>query len=213
MRLKIIKGVAKGLLYLYNELPSLISAHGHLKSSNVILDESFEPLLSDYGLIPVINQEHAHELMVAYKSPEYIHHRRITKKTDVWSLGMLILEILTARFPANCLQQGQGSEPDLASWINSVACTEWMGKAIDGAMGGTRNAEGEIVKLLKIGLNCCEEDVGNRLDLREADERIEEVRERDVDDDFYSSYTSEGDVYSIRGMSDDFSSSINLRFE
>ncbi|KAE8665083.1 Detected protein of unknown function [Hibiscus syriacus] len=112
-----IHGVAKGLAYLYKELPSLVVPHGHLKSSNVLLSESFEPLLTDYALIPIVNPESAQVFMVAYKSSEYIQHGRVTKKTDVWGLGVLILEILTGRFPSNFLLKGKGSnEDDIATW-------------------------------------------------------------------------------------------------
>lgn len=207
-RLKIVKGVVKGLGYLQKELPSIIAAHGHLKSSNVLLSESFEPLLTDYALVPVINQEDAHELMAAYKSPEYIQHGRITKKTDVWSLGILIVEILTGKFPANFLPQSQGKgsdeEGDLVSWVNNVPQEEWISKVLDKEIGTSRGHEGEVIKLLKIGLSCCEADVEKRLDLREAIERIDEIREKDFDDDFYSSYASDGEVMSKRGTSDDF---------
>ncbi|XP_031260799.1 pollen receptor-like kinase 1 [Pistacia vera] len=209
-RLKIIKGVSKGLAYLYKELPSLIAPHGHLKSSNVLLKESFEPLLSDYGLIPVINQESAQDLMVAYKSPESLQYGRITKKTDVWGLGVLILEILTGKFPANFLQQGKRSEIDLANWVMSIVgngnYVENKSQVYDKDMGGTKNSEGEMNKLLKIGLACCEAEVEKRLELKEAVERIEELKEKDMDDDFYSSYASEADLRSSRGKSDDFSS-------
>ncbi|KAJ0091732.1 hypothetical protein Patl1_14034 [Pistacia atlantica] len=205
-----LHGVSKGLAYLYKELPSLIAPHGHLKSSNVLLKESFEPLLSDYGLIPVINQESAQDLMVAYKSPESLQYGRITKKTDVWGLGVLILEILTGKFPANFLQQGKRSEIDLANWVMSIVGNgnyiENKSQVYDKDMGGTKNSEGEMNKLLKIGLACCEAEVEKRLELKEAVERIEELKEKDMDDDFYSSYASEADLRSSRGKSDDFSS-------
>lgn len=208
-RLKIVKGVVRGLAYLYKDLPNIIAAHGHLKSSNVLLTQSNEPLLTDYGLVPVINQENAQELMVAYKSPEYLHHGRITKKTDVWSLGILILEILSAKLPANFVPQGKGSEEeDLANWVNSVPHEEWTNVVIDKDMtnGPTKQnggGESEVIKLLKIGLSCCEADVEKRIDLKEAVERIEEIKERDSDDDFFSSYASEGDMRSSIGKSDD----------
>ncbi|KAJ8768268.1 hypothetical protein K2173_021208 [Erythroxylum novogranatense] len=204
-RLKVIKGVAKGLAYLYKELPSIVAAHGHLKSSNVLLNSAYEPLLTDYALVPVINQENAHELMVAYKSPEYLQHGRITKKTDVWSLGILILETLTGKIPAIFLQQGKGKEEeDLASWVNSIPPEEWTNQVLEKEISGIKGTEGEMIKLLKIGLRCCEGDVEKRLDLKEAVERIEELKEKDNDDDFYSSYASEADVRSSRGKSDDF---------
>ncbi|CAI0388072.1 unnamed protein product [Linum tenue] len=191
-RVKIIKGVARGLSYLYKELPSLISAHGHLKSNNVLLDENFEPYLTDYALIPVINQESAQELMVAYKSPEYLHHGRVTKKTDVWALGMLILEILTGRIPSTVLKQARDSkEEDLAAWVRSVPEEEWPRAAVDKELAEEINEQnqGEVVKLVRIGLGCCEADVERRFDLKEAVERIEEVKVVNDDDDFYSSYS------------------------
>ncbi|KAK4760161.1 hypothetical protein SAY87_023292 [Trapa incisa] len=191
-RLKIIKGVTKGLLYLYSELPTVTAPHGHLKSSNVLLNHSFEPLLHDYGLVPVINQESAKELMVSYKSPEYLKNARITKKTDVWSLGMLILEVLTGKFPANFLQKGHpgNQEQDLVKWVKAVE-----GDAVfDKEMKVLPSCESEMMKLLRIGLECCEADVEKRMELKDAADRIAEVKEKEVDDDFYSSYSQAADV-------------------
>lgn len=198
-RLKIVKGVAKGLFYLHQDLPSLMAPHGHLKSSNVLLTKTFEPLLTDYGLIPLINQEKAQMHMAAYRSPEYLQHRRITKKTDVWGLGILILEILTGKFPANF---SQSSEEDLASWVNSGFHGVWAPSLFDKGMGKTSHCEGQILKLLTIGLNCCEPDVEKRLDIGQAVEKIEELKEREGDDDdFYSTYVSETDGRSSKGES------------
>ncbi|OIT31874.1 PREDICTED: pollen receptor-like kinase 4 [Nicotiana attenuata] len=182
-RLKIIKGVSRGLAYLYEELPTLTLPHGHLKSSNVVLDHNFEPLLADYALVPVINKDHAKQFMVAYKSPEYMQNERLTRKTDVWSLGILILELLTGRFPANYLKQGKGANADLEAWVNSVVREEWTGEVFDKDMNTKikHNSEGEMLKLLKIGMCCCEMDVGRRWDLREALEKIEELKERDTE--------------------------------
>ncbi|KAI7725579.1 hypothetical protein M8C21_019255 [Ambrosia artemisiifolia] len=201
-RLKIIKGVARALDHLYEELPRLPLPHGHLKSSNVLLDEDFNPLLSDYALVPVINKDHAQHLMVAYKSPEFTQHRHTTKKTDVWCLGILILEMLTGKYPANYLEQGKGGKPDLGTWVNSVVREEWTGEVFDKEMKGTKNGEGEMLKLLKIGMGCCEWDIARRYDIREAVEKIEVLKEREDDEEF-SSYASEGDAYSSRAMDDD----------
>ncbi|EXC12819.1 putative LRR receptor-like serine/threonine-protein kinase RLK [Morus notabilis] len=221
-RLKIIKGVANGLKYLHTELPTVIAAHGHLKPSNVLLNESYEPLLSDYALIPITNQEHAQQLMVAYKSPEYLQHGRITKKTDIWSLGILILEILTGKPP---------DYGDLVKWVSSKADREEeeLNEVFDGELlkaGPTSNAGEErevLVKLLRIGMECCDVDVEKRLDVKEAADKIEELKEiistadhhktsgistayNRVDDidDFYSTCASEMDMRSSRALSDEF---------
>ncbi|XP_042039058.1 pollen receptor-like kinase 2 [Salvia splendens] len=209
-RLKIVKGVAKGLLYLHNELPSLTPAHGHLKASNVLLDAAFTPLLTDYGLIPIINKEQAEESMVAYKSPEYKETGKLTKKTDVWCFGYLILEILT-RKDSGVEQQ---ADVDLATWVETAVANESSGyvagaAVFDQEMAGGRHSQVEMMKLLRIGLSCCEADVEKRPEMKDVAEKVEEIKEREFDDDFYSSYASESDMLSSRGLSEDFRS-INI---
>ncbi|KAL0905211.1 hypothetical protein M5K25_027400 [Dendrobium thyrsiflorum] len=178
-RLKIVKGVARGLAYLYDELPVLTLPHGHLKSSNVLLNDTLEPLLTDYALVPVMNLAHATQVMVAYKSPEVTQSGRPSKKSDVWSLGILILEILTGKFPANFLHKGSSGNNDLATWVSLVMEEEWNSEVFDSDMRDTENGQGEIQKLLKIGLNCCDEIVEKRMEMREALERIEQLKERE----------------------------------
>nr|GME14905.1 pollen receptor-like kinase 2 [Ipomoea batatas] len=200
-RLKIMKGVARGLMFLYNELPDLIVPHGHLKSSNVLLDATFEPMHGDYGLLPVVNMEHAQEHMIAYKSPEYRQRGRISKKTDVWALGILIVETLTGKLPSGFLQQGKSNDADIDGWVQTVAPEDATPEVFDKNMKGiTPASEGQIMKLLKIGLRCCEVDVEKRWDIKEAVERIEEVRERD-DDDEHAGDGQESHRVSSRGES------------
>lgn len=140
--------------------------HGHLKSSNVLLDSNYQPLVADYALAPVMDKGHAEQLMAAYKSPESTNEG-VTRKTDVWSLGILILELLTGQFPASYLKQGRGPSSDLATWVGSVVGEEWTADVLDRDMLG----------LMKIGMCCCEWDVERRWDLREAVERIRELGE------------------------------------
>ncbi|KAL8265088.1 hypothetical protein R6Q59_023218 [Mikania micrantha] len=187
-RLKIIKGVVRGLLHLYNELPSLITPHGHLKSSNVLLNQEFESLLTDYGLVPITNQEHARDVMIAFKSPEFKNHGRITKKTDVWSLGVLILEIMTGKFPANTFHYSKGGDLELTNFLDSITKEDVTVDMFDKEIGGFEKCnEGEMLKLLNIGLSCCEPNVEKRWDIKEVVHRIEEVREHnDNDNDNYN---------------------------
>ncbi|PKA57482.1 putative LRR receptor-like serine/threonine-protein kinase RLK [Apostasia shenzhenica] len=167
-KLKIVKGVARGLAYLYDELPVLSLPHGHLKSSNVLLTDAFVPLLADYALAPVMNSTVASRLMVAYKSPEAAQFGRPSKKSDVWSFGILILEILTGMFPAadfHC--KGPAGSGDIAAWVREAAGQE--DELIDG----------EMRKTMRIALECCEEDVEKRLEMRDALERIEGLKDGD----------------------------------
>lgn len=173
-RLKIIKGVGKGLLYLQNEVPSLNIPHGHLKCSNVLLDKEFNPLLMDYALAPIVNSNQLHNVLFAYKSPEYATLGRVTKKTDVWCLGTLILETLTGRYLA------QGSTADVSSWINRIAGEEYA-KVFDKEMEISKESRAQMEKLLQIGIGCCQEDVEKRWDLEEALRQIELIHNDDND--------------------------------
>ncbi|CAD6251712.1 unnamed protein product [Miscanthus lutarioriparius] len=180
-RLRIIKGAARGLAHLYDELPMLTVPHGHLKSSNVLLDGAFEAVLSDYALVPVVTAQIAAQVMVAYKAPEGIAPQgKPSKKSDVWSLGILILEILTGKFPANYLRQGRQGNADLAGWVQSVVTEERTGEVFDKDITGARGCEADMVKLLQVGLACCDADVDRRWDLKTVIARIDEIREPDA---------------------------------
>ncbi|XP_009130148.1 probable LRR receptor-like serine/threonine-protein kinase At4g31250 [Brassica rapa] len=210
IRLKIARGVTRGLAYLYRTFPDLNLPHGHLKSSNVLLDHDFEPLLTDYALVPVVNKDQSHQFMVAYKSPEFTQQDRTSRKSDVWSLGILILEILTGKFPANYLRQGKGADDELAAWVESVARTEWNADVFDKEMRAGKEQEGQMLKLLKIGLRCCDWDVERRMELHEAVDRIEEVDHREAggsQESFRSSYVtaSDGENRFSRAMTGEFS--------
>ncbi|CAA6671194.1 unnamed protein product [Spirodela intermedia] len=191
-RLQILKAVAKGLLYLYRELPMLTAPHGHLKSSNVLLGDAMVPLLADYGLSPVVNPAHASDALVAYRSPEFLQHGRTTRKSDVWSFGILILEVLTGRDPERHVQRrrrrgesnggsGSGScssngAAELAAWVESLVREERAEELFDGAMEGTKNTRGDDDALPdRPGMLRARR--GGAVDVAEALRRIEELIE------------------------------------
>ncbi|KAB2007073.1 hypothetical protein ES319_D10G002200v1 [Gossypium barbadense] len=183
-RLKIIKGIARGLSHLYKELPTLILPHGNLKSSNVLLDHTFKPLMCDYGLTPLINQEQVHMFMAAYKSPEYALKGRVSKKTDVWCLGILILELLTGKLPENYVQPKYNSKANLGSWVKEKMSSESVFD--DGLLGTKDDKRDEVMSVLKIGLKCCEEDLNKRPELKQVVQEIEQLgddEDEDEDDD------------------------------
>ena len=205
-RLRIVKGVARALSYLYDELCMLTVPHGHLKSSNILLNGQYEPLLTDYALVPVMNQSHAAQLMVAFKSPERKQFGRSSKKSDVWCLGLLILEILAGRPPSYDLPKA-GAEPaaggggDLVSVVGSTPEGEWLRAVVDPDLKVEDDEDREeMVKLIKIGMACCEANVDSRWELKAAVDRIEELKAVDragEDQSFYSSVNDEEDLNDV----------------
>ncbi|KAJ3691053.1 hypothetical protein LUZ61_020217 [Rhynchospora tenuis] len=179
VRLRIVKGVAQALRYLYEEFPALNTPHGHLKSSNVLLSFSFQPLLSDYALVPVINRSYATCTMASFRSPESHQTGRPSKKSDVWCLGHLILEILTG-LPTiqidHTAHYPQCQVHDLSQWVASLPEEEWGEKAIDANLMRTvsGNSSLDTVKeLMRIALACCQPDMERRLEMEEVVEMIE----------------------------------------
>ncbi|KAG6422322.1 hypothetical protein SASPL_118890 [Salvia splendens] len=178
-RLKAIKGTVRGLAYLHKEFPGLEAPHGHLKSSNVLLDSNYNALLMDYTLGPVVNPAQISEALVAYKCPEYAMSGRTSRKSDVWCLGILILETLTGRDVGRYLGQGglwYGAE--LAGWVKGIV-EEANEKGAVGVFdkGMEISAEAEAEKLLQIGIWCCQEELDKRLDLVDALAKIEKLHD------------------------------------
>lgn len=174
VRFKIIQGIARGLGFLHTELSSLDLPHGDLKSSNVLLSPDYEPLLADYGFYSMISQSQAAQALIAYKSPEAMLDNHISPKCDVYFLGIIILEILTRKFPSQYLNNAQGGT-DLVQWVRSAIAEGREGELLDPDIENATNFVHEMQQLLHIGSACTQDDPDQRLDLREAISRIEGV--------------------------------------
>jgi serine/threonine protein kinase len=161
--------------FLHTEFASYDLPHGNLKSSNVLLGEDYEPLLSDYAFQPLINTPNAVQAMFAYKSPEYIQYQQVSPKSDVYCLGIIILEILTGKFPSQYLSNGKGGT-DVVQWVLSSMYERREEELIDPELLSYTNSRDQIFQLLRIGAACTEGNPEQRLDLREAIRRIEEVQ-------------------------------------
>uniref|UniRef100_A0ACD5ZFX0 Uncharacterized protein n=1 Tax=Avena sativa TaxID=4498 RepID=A0ACD5ZFX0_AVESA len=101
-RVKIALGVAEGLSYLHNVAdPPII--YRDMKAANILLDEDFSPKLSDFGLAkigPVGDKTHVSTRVMGtqgYCAPDYVVSGRLTMKSDMYSFGVLLLELITGR--------------------------------------------------------------------------------------------------------------------
>ncbi|CAL0307887.1 unnamed protein product [Lupinus luteus] len=174
-RLKIIKGIAEGMWYLHTELASFDLPHGNLKSSNILLGPNYEPLLVDYGFSHMINPASAAQELFAYKAPEVASQGQVSHSCDVYCLGVVILEILTGKFPSQYLSNGQGGT-DVVQWVASAIYEGRELELLDPEIATSRNnSQGEMKQLLHIGAACTETNPHQRLDIAEAIRRIEEI--------------------------------------
>ncbi|GKA55343.1 pollen receptor-like kinase 3 [Tanacetum coccineum] len=179
-RLKMIKGVARGMGYLHSEFASYDLPHGNLKSCNVLIGQNYEPLVTDYAFYPLINSTHTAQSMFAFRSPEAIHRQQVSHKSDVYSLGIIILEMVTGKYPSQYIttnnQKGE-SGTDVVQWVRSALVEKRERELIDPDLlgSGTQDCVSQIQRLLHIGAACTESEVDTRIDMKEALRRIEDI--------------------------------------
>ncbi|KAG0483878.1 hypothetical protein HPP92_011962 [Vanilla planifolia] len=121
-RLKIAIGSAKGISYLHEDChPRII--HRDIKSANILLDFKFEALVADFGLAKLSSDNHTHvstRVMgtFGYLAPEYASSGKLTEKSDVFSYGVMLLEIITGRRPVDSSHTFM--EDSLVDWARPV---------------------------------------------------------------------------------------------
>ncbi|EXB74365.1 putative inactive leucine-rich repeat receptor-like protein kinase [Morus notabilis] len=175
-RLKIIQGIARGLGFLYSEFSSYDLPHGNLKSSNVLLTDDHDPILSDYAFQPLMNPANAVQAMFAFKTPDFLQYQRVSNKTDVYCLGIIILEILTGKFPSQYLTNGKGGI-DAVQWVMSAhGDVDQEMELLDPEIAASTVAVNHMLQLLHVGAACVESNPQQRIDMREAIRRIDEVQ-------------------------------------
>lgn len=173
-RLSVARGVARALDYLHlNTKSQWLVPHGNLKSSNVLLDDINEMVhVTDYGLTSLISLPIAAQRMVAYKSPEYLSSKKISKKSDVWSYGCLLLELLTGHVSAHAASNGV----DLGSWVHRAVREEWTAEIFDLEISVQRSAALGMLRMLQLAVRCCDKSPDKRPEMSEVVREVENVK-------------------------------------
>lgn len=154
MRLKIAIGAAQGLCYMHHDCSPPI-LHRDVKSSNILLDSSFQAKIADFGLAKLLVKKDVPNTMSAiagsfgYIAPEYAYTIKVNEKIDVYSFGVVLLELVTGREP-----NGGDEHMSLAEWA-------WRhygeGKPIQEAIDDEIKEEcylGEMISMFRLGLVC-----------------------------------------------------------
>ncbi|PON61256.1 Mitogen-activated protein kinase kinase kinase [Parasponia andersonii] len=163
-RLKIACAAARGVEYLHHQTdPPVI--YRDLKSANILLGENFEPKLSDFGLArygPTGDKTHVTTRVMGthgYCAPEYAITGKLTLKSDIYSFGMVLLELITGRKAAD---DSSGNVRWLVNWVLPLLQDErTIPRIADPRLNGAY-PEGSLKKALQIVMMCLREDAKNR---------------------------------------------------
>ncbi|KAM7276675.1 hypothetical protein ACFE04_018541 [Oxalis oulophora] len=206
VRLKIMKGITKGLVYLHEFSPKKY-VHGDLKPSNILLGHDMEPKISDFGLGRLANiaggsptlqssrliSEKAHDKQQKsstsgepavvlssstdsgsyYQAPESLKMVKPSQKWDVYSFGVILLEMISGRTPV--VNVGT-SEMDLVQWLQ--LCIEEkkpLSDVLDPYLAPDIEKEEEIIAVLKIAMACVHTNPERRPAMRHVLEAFEKL--------------------------------------
>ncbi|XP_073156313.1 probably inactive leucine-rich repeat receptor-like protein kinase IMK2 [Henckelia pumila] len=173
-RMAIAIGVTQGLCYIHTEQDLV---HGNLTSSNVLLDEKNNPEIADVGLSRLMTSA-ANTNIVAtagtmgYRAPELSKIKNATTKTDVFSLGVILLELLTGKSPSEATDG-----LDLPQWVASTVKDEWTNEVFDvELMRDAPNIGDELLNTLKLALHCVDPSPTARPEAHQVLQKLEEIK-------------------------------------
>ncbi|KAI3829917.1 hypothetical protein L1987_04049 [Smallanthus sonchifolius] len=172
-RVRIALGTARGIAHIHAfGGPKFV--HGNITSSNVLINQNGDSCISDTGLTPLVKLPPSTSRYTAgYRAPEVLETRKHSYKSDVYSYGVLLLEMLTGKQPLR--SPGREDMVDLPKWVQSVVREEWTAEVFDAELMRFQNIEEEMVQMLQVGMSCVVQVPDNRPTMDEVVKMIEEV--------------------------------------
>uniref|UniRef100_A0A5B7BS46 Receptor-like serine/threonine-protein kinase n=1 Tax=Davidia involucrata TaxID=16924 RepID=A0A5B7BS46_DAVIN len=168
-RFEIAIGTAKGLAYLHEECLEWV-LHCDVKPQNILLDSNYQPKVADFGLSKLLNRVGENKSSFSrirgtrgYMAPEWILNLPITSKVDVYSYGVVLLEMVTGNSPTTGVHaRGEMEQRRLVNWVREkINGGPLTASCIEEIVDPTMNGEYDMAKteiLVRVALQCVEED-------------------------------------------------------
>ncbi|KAD3068754.1 hypothetical protein R6Q59_017221 [Mikania micrantha] len=175
IRHKIAVDASEGLAYLHHDcVPAIV--HRDVKSNNILLDGDFGARVADFGVAKVVdaNEKDGNSMSViagscGYIAPEYAYTLRVNEKSDIYSFGVVILELVTGKQPID----PEYGEKDLVKWVYTTLDQKGLDAVFDPKLDSCFKEE--ICKVLNIGLLCTSPLPINRPSMRRVVKMLQEI--------------------------------------
>ncbi|XP_031487595.1 serine/threonine-protein kinase PCRK1-like [Nymphaea colorata] len=180
LRLRIAQDAARGLAYLHEEMEFQLIFRD-FKASNILLDSNFNAKLSDFGLAregPAEGFSHISTAVVGtigYAAPEYVQTGRLTAKSDVWSYGVVLYELMTGRRSVD--KNRPRSEQKLLEWVRPYASDPKRFRIIMDARLEGQYCLKSVQKLIALANRCLMRQPRCRPKMSEVVESLNEIIE------------------------------------
>ncbi|XP_047338904.1 receptor-like protein kinase HSL1 [Impatiens glandulifera] len=174
IRYRIALDAAEGLSYLHHDcVPPIV--HRDVKLNNILVDEEFRAKLADFGVAKAVKMEPKSMSVVAgscgYIAPEYAYTLRVNEKSDTYSFGVVILELVTGKRPTD----PELGEKDLTTWVRSTLNEKGIDYVVDPPLFGCTALKAQICSVLGIGLQCTSHIPMNRPSMRRVVNLLQEA--------------------------------------
>eukprot|EP00250_Pteridium_aquilinum_P008007 c17599_g1_i1 orf=661-1869(+) len=176
IRLNVALGSARGIAYLHHDcVPHII--HRDIKSSNILLDEDLEPHVSDFGLANLleVNKTHATTVVagtLGYLAPEYVETGKATRQGDVYSYGVVLLELITGKRPTDEGFAEKGI--NLVTWVRALMENGHVEEAFDDELRDTCSEE-ELKEVVYIACQCLDPNPKHRPTMQQVVKMLERL--------------------------------------
>ncbi|KAF5190080.1 Gpcr kinase, partial [Thalictrum thalictroides] len=183
-RMRIALGTARGLLYLHELNPKLI--HRDVKAANILLDESFEAVVGDFGLVKLLDQMDSHVTTavrgtVGHIAPEYLSTGQSSEKTDVFGFGILLLELITGQKALDA-GNGQIQKGMILDWVRTLHEGNRLEVLVDKDLNGCFDVK-DLKKMVEVALQCTQSQPNLRPKMSEVVKVLEGIAGHEGDEE------------------------------
>ncbi|GMH19699.1 hypothetical protein Nepgr_021540 [Nepenthes gracilis] len=176
-RYRIALGVAQGICYLHHDCDPVI-VHRDLKPSNILLDAEMEARVADFGVAKLIMRDESMSVVAGsygYIAPEYAYTLQVDEKSDIYSYGVVLLEIVSGK---RSVDREFGDGNNIVDWVRSkIKTKDGINDVLDKNAGASCSpVREEMMVLLRVALLCTSRNPADRPSMRDVVSMLQEAK-------------------------------------